>query len=360
MSTKDDIDLYFDKKRNPNGDKGLVYTCNCGWIDVGHARPTAARELWHQLINENDRFTQNAIEGFKVTAFENGRKFGMTIQEQRQDFLVSLGLSEAQKQRVALSIFQEVSLNFETLQNTGIVGGFVEWWSKSSFSEEDLVSNLVGFYRAVKGETYDWRNWCKPVSKDASIAVWDKYGPTGNTKNKFFTPNFHSCDECTATPTFPYVYNEIVGMAKGIWHFDFEPDNLVLIVSSPKRGFSQGFGFIDVPREVILIIGENESQYLFSRRALIQAGFLAGLPLLGQIAFANKFYPLDGNMKLNLAVENDPLNKDKDQDKTWSNKEFNTLKGSNVAYVLNPAEYDELKAESKNIFSNASDSFLLK
>jgi hypothetical protein len=37
MSNFDDIAKYFDKKRNPDGNKGLVYTCNCGWIDAGHA-----------------------------------------------------------------------------------------------------------------------------------------------------------------------------------------------------------------------------------------------------------------------------------------------------------------------------------
>ena len=37
---------------------GLVYTCNCGWVDLGHLTPTNPRKeigaanLWKQIVDE--------------------------------------------------------------------------------------------------------------------------------------------------------------------------------------------------------------------------------------------------------------------------------------------------------------------
>ncbi|MDQ2697089.1 MAG: hypothetical protein M3Z21_17265 [Pseudomonadota bacterium] len=59
--------------------------------------------------------------------------------------------------------------------------------TNSGYSAEDLVSNLIGFYRAV----YPWRDYigiCKPVFIDQSLAIWDGYGAVGDNKNKQFDP----------------------------------------------------------------------------------------------------------------------------------------------------------------------------
>ncbi len=53
-------------------------------------------------------------------------------------------LSEDEVLSVALEIFKQVALKFETAQQTFPSTG-------SSFSEEDLPSDLIGFYRAAKG-----------------------------------------------------------------------------------------------------------------------------------------------------------------------------------------------------------------
>jgi hypothetical protein len=52
---------------------------------------------------------------------------------------------------------------------------------------EDLVSNLIGFYRAIYPGV-DYVGMCEPVSKEQALAVWDKYGPVGQYKNNYPNP----------------------------------------------------------------------------------------------------------------------------------------------------------------------------
>ncbi len=361
MSNRNDITNYYRAlETQARPDFGLAYTCNCSWIDAGHANPSSARNLWHQLINESEQYIQNGTLGFKVSYHQNAFKWKIKIQEHNQDFFVLSGLSIEKKERVALSIFHEVSYGFENLQKTGITGGIVEWWSKSSFSEEDLISNLVGFYRAVKGETYDWRNWCNPVSEQSSLQVWDKFGSTGDNKNKFFIPNYHSCDECQKTPTFPYVYNSIVGMAKGIWHFDFDVSNARKQFSYresflPRNyQFSFGRGVSKIPTQIDLLVKRNETQRDFARRALKEAAFLVGLPLIEQLDFVSYFYPYSLNMKAEAEFSLEWRNGDPNPDDGINIKaqEFSSLRGTRFGYLLSPLEIEQLKIrKSKCAFS---------
>ena len=57
----------------------------------------------------------------------------------------------------------------------------------SGFSAEDLVSNLIGFYRAVEAPR-DYIALCEPVSRQEAWYVWDTYGAVGQNKNKEFSP----------------------------------------------------------------------------------------------------------------------------------------------------------------------------
>src|SRR6185295_12948972 len=79
------------------------------------------------------------------------------------------------------------------------------WVTDSGFSVEDLVSDLIGFYKTVR-PSVDYIPLCKPVSKDASLAIWDKFGSVGSKKNNTFRPIFYECEECKKqgiTPKFP-------------------------------------------------------------------------------------------------------------------------------------------------------------
>jgi hypothetical protein len=199
----------------------LVYTCNCGWFDTGHAdsrsrRPNVGAEsLWAQITGGSGQSSQKSGEsGFKVTYTQDMRKWGVTAAETRRYF-VKRGLTTAQKESVALAIFMEVSMGFETLQ-----GSFPWSWvssnaKDSSFSEEDLVSNLIGFYMAVRPGIKPL-DLCRPVSKTASLEVWDTYGSVGSNKNRTFRPVFHPCDECKGPNRFPPTFEQIQPAPKGV------------------------------------------------------------------------------------------------------------------------------------------------
>ena len=58
---------------------------------------------------------------------------------------IRTGLNDEQKKSIALSIFLDVSYAFEKMQSNWLF----RHATNSGYSAEDLVSNLVGFYRAV-------------------------------------------------------------------------------------------------------------------------------------------------------------------------------------------------------------------
>ncbi|HEX6245489.1 MAG TPA: hypothetical protein VFZ61_31415, partial [Polyangiales bacterium] len=135
-------------------------------------------------------------------------------------YVVRRGLSNVQKQRVALAIFVEVSLQFEGVQDSWLARKLTG--SDSGFSQEDLVSNLIGFYKALNPRL-DIDALCKPVSVEASRKVWNAAGPVGMNKNRSFSPMFHACAECTSTPVFPKEFQAIQPAIKGEWFDDWVP-----------------------------------------------------------------------------------------------------------------------------------------
>ncbi|MCF6202714.1 MAG: hypothetical protein L3J59_03460 [Methylococcaceae bacterium] len=109
---------------------------------------------------------------------------------------------------IAFSIFMDVSREFESLQNNWFFGRFLN----SGYSAEDLVSNLIGFYRAVDPNT-DYIQLCEPVSKETALYIWDTYGSVGENKNREFapylyppSPNSGGLRVCTNPMVFEYNY----------------------------------------------------------------------------------------------------------------------------------------------------------
>ncbi len=195
----------------------LTYTCNCGWIDVGHLTSTprphaSAMYLWQDILHERGLTIGNQRDRHVIGYKQRMAKMGMSSEHFRA-YWIKRSLSLSQKQSVALSIFMEVSYGFENLQHG------MSLFTNSGFSEEDLVSNLVGFYVQVLG--LNWIDYCKPVSADASHAVWDANGPVGMYKNRTFKPNFYTCQECKdkhhiEKPAFPTIFSSIQPAKKGV------------------------------------------------------------------------------------------------------------------------------------------------
>lgn len=201
MSNRDDI---------PNR---LIYTCNCGWIDLGHAnsrssRPNiGAQNLWQQIVSRSGTRTRWPFAGYLVEYRQDMTSWRIGTGGR---YLVAANLTRQQMESVALGIFLEVSYRFESMQWWLSAGNNV--FSSSGYSEEDLISNLLGFYRAVRPGT-DYLRLCGPVSADASRAVWDANGGLGT--NETTQPIFHPCSECRGTPRFPPQLQQIRPAPKG-------------------------------------------------------------------------------------------------------------------------------------------------
>jgi len=93
-------------------------------------------------------------------------------------------------------------------------------FTDSGFSAEDLVSDLISFYRAVEpGRRYI--EMCEPISQAKALAIWDKFGAVGSHKNNSFRPLLFPVDgdeEGISAPTYgelPSFINSIKPLPNG-------------------------------------------------------------------------------------------------------------------------------------------------
>lgn len=122
------------------------------------------------------------------------------------------------KKSVALAIFLDVSHSFESLQ----AGWLFNKLTSSGYSAEDLVSNLIGFYRAVEPHGQHIQV-CQPVSKKIALSIWDKYGDIGQIKNYSTTPYIYPIPPASGGPMsaqLPYSLTTIKPAQKGIHYYE--------------------------------------------------------------------------------------------------------------------------------------------
>jgi RHS repeat-associated protein len=134
------------------------YTCNCGWIDSNHmtSNRTATQELMINLYEAYDSESRPLAWIFPVT--KSAKKFGLQFALTSELALVPdvmLRNHTMSKEdwifRLASSMMMSITEKFEGNQGkgfSGTVGTMLQ--GNSSFSEEDLVSNLVGFEQAKR------------------------------------------------------------------------------------------------------------------------------------------------------------------------------------------------------------------
>ena len=177
MSARDDV---IDGKEDLYYNKGLVYSEILGWIDLGHARGDDVFSLLKDM--EQGEHQQNKY--YSVT-------YGQTMHTKSR---IRLGLGThirwqikrgrvlEQRYSLALAMMMTTAVKFETMQASPPFG----WAIDSGFSAEDLVSDLLGFYRVVRPMNYF--PWLQLVSKQEALKRWDHYGSPGMYKNKLFKP----------------------------------------------------------------------------------------------------------------------------------------------------------------------------
>lgn len=203
-------------KRSDIDSGRLVYTCNCGWVDTGHANPGGAKKLWEKILDErheddhrlNNHHTLLGRPCFVITYSQGmGNKTLQVVHAHR--YLVRRGLSVQRKKEVALAIFIDISLGFEGMQANAFWSRFTD----SGFSAEDLTSNLIGFHRAVEGTSLDQAMApCGQVSREASYKVYDQHLSSGIGAHKvyeFFKPAFFPCEQCPSPGVFPAQFRNL-------------------------------------------------------------------------------------------------------------------------------------------------------
>lgn len=208
---------------------GLIYTCNGGWIDLGHLNPYSTRpeigaaNLWRQVRHEGSPMMRAECQNYDLNIgyaqlrmmlanckdkphfqFKDG-KTGYKVRY-RQDhgnrslkqvlvyphaerrYVIKHGLNMHEKRAIALAIFMKVSLKFESKQR---FFGLFDTITDSGFSQEDLVSNLVGFYIALNMVSkVDAIALLNPVSQELSEHLWRTNGSVGSHENHTFDPQF--------------------------------------------------------------------------------------------------------------------------------------------------------------------------
>lgn len=195
----------------------VVYTCNCGWFDVGHATQTdggptiGAIGLWNQIktdppqasVGQRDSQSARTVtptmagleaelstdDGFVVeTRQRSGLSPGgvwVVSQGVTLKYLVRRNLNLAERKSVALAIFMAISVHFEQLQFDAMSQKVMH----SGFSVEDLVSDLIGFYVAI-GEVSprDIGTLCGQVTREQSLVIFDQDPDSHSGTNRTFDP----------------------------------------------------------------------------------------------------------------------------------------------------------------------------
>ena len=158
---------------------GLVYSEILGWIDLGHARGDDIRKLWAQF-NAGElkqgayydvTYGQSMLGGRKL--FRLGKFIKWRIRK---------GLTYEERRSIALTMMMTLAYKFETFQ-----GAFPNRLiTDSGFSGEDLVSDLLGFYRVMS--CIHLFPQLRLLSKEEALKRWDYYGKIGSWKNETFRP----------------------------------------------------------------------------------------------------------------------------------------------------------------------------
>ncbi|MDX5630208.1 MULTISPECIES: hypothetical protein [unclassified Brenneria] len=95
---------------------------------------------------------------------------------------IRCGRPHWEQKNIALAMMMTMARKFEVFQEA-FPNNLV---TDSGFSGEDLVSDLLGFYRVVSVQNPFPQ--LRPVSKEEALKRWDYYGKIGNWKNETFQP----------------------------------------------------------------------------------------------------------------------------------------------------------------------------
>ena len=158
---------------------GLIYTEVLGWVDLGHAQGTDIRMLLELM-----RKGESSRQEFYDVSYSQGMTspFGVLRSGKMMTWRIRCGRPYWEQKSIALAMMMSMARKFEAFQ----VSFPNNLATDSGFSGEDLVSDLLGFYRVVSAQNPF--GMLRPVSKEEALKRWDYYGKIGSWKNDTFQP----------------------------------------------------------------------------------------------------------------------------------------------------------------------------
>lgn len=156
---------------------GLTYTEVLGWIDLGHAQGADIRILLDKMaqgeLSRQEYYDVTYAQGMTspLGLVRSGKMITWRIRRGRPFW-----------EQKSIAMMMTLARKFEAFQGTFPIN-FV---TDSGYSGEDLVSDLLGFYRAVSIQNPF--PMLRPVSKVEALRRWDHYGKIGAWKNEEFKP----------------------------------------------------------------------------------------------------------------------------------------------------------------------------
>ncbi|HEX8394476.1 MAG TPA: DUF4157 domain-containing protein [Longimicrobium sp.] len=155
-------------------DGRYTFSTRCGWIDWGHANSGLTLQLIQRVQQASDALraagtAATATTGQMTTPAMTARAAGIVLSSSSVRVRLLRPLSATEVHEVALSIFKTLSIAFETQQLwTDLIGA-------SSFAQEDLPSNLLAFYMAVRGfGRPDITRMCGGMNETDSVAEYQR------------------------------------------------------------------------------------------------------------------------------------------------------------------------------------------
>ena len=164
------------------------YSNNCGWIDWSHADPSLSLDIIARVRAASDALRAAAgggaaASGELTTEAMTSRvpRVGTVLSSARVTVRLLRPLSVDEILAVSLSLFKRISMAFETQQEwTDLIGS-------SSFSQEDLPSNLIAFYMAAMSYSRDdIGQFCDQTGVDEALVEYDLRHDF--VPNRSFTP----------------------------------------------------------------------------------------------------------------------------------------------------------------------------
>lgn len=176
-------------------DENLYYTWNFGWVDTTHAQgqspdlERAWKLLRHSPPLRKVRFPLRMTQGTRGSFTYRASTFHLEV---------TVAATLRDRKRQLLYAYQRISEDFEAYQGEGLQGsqGLTTLWGvlqgeqqriASSFSTEDLFSNLLNFHAVIEGRTIEdlVASYGGQIDlserREFSLLVWDyALRPTAN------------------------------------------------------------------------------------------------------------------------------------------------------------------------------------